>query len=265
MRLALVLFLSGAAAFAQTKQARGKQLIDDLVAALGGRSFLTMENRVESGRAYSFYHEQLSGLSVATIYTRYLSPDQVHGENQLLVREREAFGKDEKSGAVLFTGAQGYQISYRGARPLPEDQLARYRATTLHNIFYILRERLNEPGLIFEYQGTETVDNMPVNRIDITDSENVVVTVWIHQSTHLPVRQLYYRRDPLTNYRIEEVTLYGKYHDIGAGITWPLDIQRLRNGDRIFQMYSESAAANQKLSDNLFVLPSDMKVLKPIK
>ena len=46
---------------------------------------------------------------------------------------------------------------------------------------------------------------------------------------------------------------------------WPLDIQRLRNGERIYQMYADSANANQKLSESLFVLPSDMKVLKPIK
>src|SRR5262249_53268835 len=51
---------------------RGKQVIDDAVAALGGAKFLAMEDRVEAGRAYSFYREQLSGLSIAKIYTRYL-------------------------------------------------------------------------------------------------------------------------------------------------------------------------------------------------
>ena len=30
-----------------------------------------MQDRVESGRAYSFYRDQISGLSIATIYTQY--------------------------------------------------------------------------------------------------------------------------------------------------------------------------------------------------
>lgn len=266
MRPVLLLFLCGVAALPQTRQERGKQIVDEVVSAIGGPKFLSMTNHVESGRAYSFYREELSGLSVATIYTQYLNPGQVHaGDDQLLVRERQAFGKDEKSGAVLFTGGQGYQITFRGARPISQDQLIRYKATTLHNVFYILRARLHEPGMIFEYQGTETVDNLPVNKLDITDSENNVVTVWVHHSTHLPVRQLYYRRDPNTNDRIEEVTLFGKYRDIGGGIMWPLDIQRMRNGERVYQMYADSANANQKLSESLFVLPSDMKILKPLK
>src|SRR5438128_384168 len=57
---------------ADTSAERGKQIIDRAIAALGGNNFLHMQDRVESGRAYSFYREQLSGLSLAKIYTRYL-------------------------------------------------------------------------------------------------------------------------------------------------------------------------------------------------
>ncbi len=32
-----------------------------------------MEDRVENGRAYSFYNDRLSGLSIAKIYTRYVT------------------------------------------------------------------------------------------------------------------------------------------------------------------------------------------------
>ncbi|MGE5646110.1 MAG: hypothetical protein ACM336_09995 [Acidobacteriota bacterium] len=256
MRLALLL-LCAAAAFGQSRQERGKQTIDAALAALGGEKFLGMKDRVESGRAYSFYREELSGLSVATIYTQYRPGGDL--------RERQSFGKEEKSGAVLFAEGKGYQITFRGARPLPQEQLDRYRDTTLHNFFYILHERLNEPGMIFEYQGSDIVDNMPVDKVDITDADNRTVTVFLHHSTKLPVRQLYYRRDPKTGYRNEEVTIFGKFRDVGGGVMWPFDVQRLRNGERIYQMYADNVQINQNLSDNLFVLPSDIKILKPLR
>ncbi|HET9318308.1 MAG TPA: hypothetical protein VFO27_00990, partial [Bryobacteraceae bacterium] len=66
--LALVLLPAGA----ETSIERGKRLIDAAVAALGGDNFLQMQDRVETGRAYSFYREKLNGLSHARIYTRYL-------------------------------------------------------------------------------------------------------------------------------------------------------------------------------------------------
>jgi hypothetical protein len=265
MRLVLIVLLSLSSAFAQTKQERGKKIINDALAAVGGQNYLALQNRVESGRAYSFYREQLSGLSVAKIYVEYLKPSERRSPDELLVSERQAFGKDEKSGVVLFTGGTGYEITFRGARPMPQETIDRYKDTTLHNVFYILRERLDEPGMIFEFQGADFIDNVAVNKVDITDTENRTVTVFFHHLTNLPMRQIYFRRDPKTGDRIEEVTIYGKYRDAGGGVMWPMAVQRLRNGDRIYQMYADSLAINQKLSDSLFVLPAGMRILKPEK
>ncbi|HEX8985670.1 MAG TPA: hypothetical protein VF767_09570, partial [Bryobacteraceae bacterium] len=180
MRLALVVFLTGVAAFGQSKQERGKQIVDEALAALGGPKFLAMRDRVESGRAYSFYREELSGLSIATIYVRYDTPTGPASPDRLLVRERQSFGKAEKSGAVLFAEGRGYEVTFRGARLLPQDRYERYESTMLNNIFYILRMRLNEPGLIFEYQGREIIDNTPAYKVDITDAENRTVTVYFN-------------------------------------------------------------------------------------
>src|SRR5882762_4585630 len=81
--------LLGPASAAETRQERAKRVIHEALKALGGDAFLHMEDRVEFGRAYSFYREQLTGLSVAKIYTRYLTP----APGQLAVRERDSFGK----------------------------------------------------------------------------------------------------------------------------------------------------------------------------
>lgn len=253
------------AAFAQTSQERGKRAIDEALAALGGDSFLSMQDRVETGRAYSFYREELSGLSLATIYTRYLNRPDTPEPGKIWVRERQSFGKNERSGAVLFADNKGYQITFRGARPVPEETLDRFQDSMVHNIFYILRQRLGEPGLIMEYKGSDIVDNLPVEIVNITDADNRIVTVYLNRSTHLPVRQVYVRRDPKTRDRIEEVTIYSKYRDVGGGIQWPFDMQRLRNDQKIFQMYADSVEVNKGLTDELFTLPAGIKMLKPAR
>jgi hypothetical protein len=262
MRAVFLLLVALGGAFAQTSAQKGKQVLDEAIAALGGDRFLRVQDRVETGRAYSFYRAELSGLSVATISTRYLPKPDPLQPGRLLVAERESFGKDERDGAVLFFDGQGYEVTWRGARPLPKETLDRYRDSTLHNIFYILRQRLGEPGLIVEWQRSDFVDNRPVEIVNITDADNRVVTVFFDRETKLPLRQLYYRRNPVTHDRDEELTIFSKYRDVGGGVQWPYDIQRLRNGDQVYQIYSDSVSINQGLKDSLFRLPTGIKLLK---
>jgi hypothetical protein len=231
---------------------KAKQAIDDAVAALGGDQFLNMQDRVEAGRAYSFYRENLSGLSIAKIYTRYLTVDPARSGHDLGVRERQAFGKNEDT-AVVFREDGAANLNWRGAKPIPPEDFERYRDTTLRNIFYILRQRLHEPGLTFEWRGSDIVDHIPVSVVDIIDSENRAVRVFFHQDTKLPVRQEFSRLDPKTRERNEEVTHFDRYRDEG-GIQWPHQITRERNGEKIYEIFSESVSFNQDLTDDLFSL-----------
>ena len=120
-----------------------------------------MQDRIETGRAYSFYREELSGLSIARIYTRYLTRPEPPLPAFFGVRERETFGKKEDS-SVLFTENDAFEVTFRGARPVAADRYARFRESTLRNIFYILRQRLGEPGLVIESLGSDVIDNQPV-------------------------------------------------------------------------------------------------------
>src|ERR1700730_1550516 len=247
---------------AETAQEKGKRIVNECLDALGGDRYLKMENREESGRAYSFYREQLTGLSIAKIYTRYYA-DVKDPAHELAVRERENFGKKEEFG-VLFAQDEAYDITFRGARPLPQDRFANYKETTLRDFFCILRVRCREPGLIFESRGTDVIENSPVEIVDITDSDNRTTTVYFPQITKLPTLQAFYRRDPVTKDRIEEITRFSKYRDVGGGVQWPYAIERDRNGEKIYEIFSESVQVNNaKFSENLFVLPSAIKTCKP--
>jgi len=248
----------------ETRQERGKRVVMEALAALGGDAYLRMEDRVEFGRAYSLYNGQITGLSQAKIYTRYLAP----APGQLGLRERDSYGKVDarsselkESNAVLFTEEGAWEITFRGARPLDEQRYKNYKDSNLRNILYILRQRLKEPGLSFYSQGTDFYEHRPVEVVDITDADNQTVTVQFDQATKLPSRQTFRRRnEEYKDFDVEQ-TLFAKYRDVGGGVKWPGTIERDRNGSKIFQMYSESVSVNQNLTDNLFTLSANMKML----
>jgi hypothetical protein len=250
----------GAACFAaESAEEKGKRIVKEALAAMGGDAFLKMQDRVESGRAYSFYREKLSGLSRAKLYTRYLAQP---GANGLALRERQNFGKDEDQGLLFLENGEGYEITFRGARPLPPARLDLYRESTLLNAFYLFRQRLQTPGLMIEAKGSDVLVNEPVENVEFADPQNLSVMVSFHYSTKLPVRQVFYRRDA-NRVRHEESTTFGKFRDVGGGVKWPYAIVRQRDGEKIFELYSESVEINQGLKDNLFELPAGAKVLKP--
>jgi hypothetical protein len=244
---------------AESLQERGKRVVNECLDALGGERYLSMQDRVVAGRAYSFFREKLSGLSIAKIYTRFDSgvSDTTH---ELAVRERQNFGKKEDYG-TLFQEKAAYNISFRGAQPLPDDRFDRYKDTTLSDIFYILRVRMHE-ALIFESRGSDVLQNAPVEIVDITDGDNHTTTVYFHQITKLPVREVFYRRNEVTKDKDEEITLFSKYREVD-GIQWPFAIERQRNGEKSFEIFADSVKLNDpKVQGDLFELPSDIKLLK---
>ena len=109
------------------------------------------------------------------------------------LRERENFGKDESYG-VLFNENGAWEITYRGARPLDQKRIDTFRDGTLRSVFYILRQRLNEPGMDFFSRGADLYENRPVEIVDITDAEGLTTTVYFSSLDKLPVRQLLRRR-----------------------------------------------------------------------
>jgi hypothetical protein len=237
----------------ESAEAHGKRVVDDAIAALGGEKFLTMKNRIEEGRAYSFFHDKLSGLSAARIYTQYLPVDPGKTGTDLGLLEREGFGKKEES-FVLFNRDGAWEVTFRGPKPLDKDRVQRFHDSNMNNLLYILRQRLHEPGLIFEYRGTEVVENLPADLVDITDSQNRVINVAFHQSSKLPIRQVWVWRDPQTKEKNEEITRFSRYRSID-GVQWPHQINRSRNGEKVYEIFSESVTINTEFPDDLFANP----------
>lgn len=258
--LAAPAFLRAQSTLTKSAQ-RGQDLIHACIAALGGSRFLNMQDRLETGKAASFYHERVSGLSIAHLYTRYPAPSGPLPESYYGILEREAFGKKQED-IVLFTPDGGWEVTFRGVRPLPDESVAKHKETTLANFLYILRQRLHEPGMMFEDRGVDVADNQRVQRVDLTDNAGRVISVFLAAETNLPVSQRYMRFDPFYKEKIEEITRWSKYRDVGGGLMWPFAITRERDREIIYQMFSDKVSVEGNFAETLFTLPSGMKTLK---
>jgi len=264
--------LAALAAHAETSQQKGQRLVEESLAALGGQAYLNMQNRVETGRIYSSYNNKVSGMAVDALYTNYLPRPDPPEPGFLGVRVRDARGRKpeditgkKQDDVILYTDGTGYEVTFRGARPLADTAIQQFKTATLHNIFHILRQRLGEPGLTFDWRGADFFENRPVEIVDISDANNNTVTVYFDKMTKLPVRQVYYQRDPIDNTKLEEVTIFNKYRDVGGGVKWPFTIQRERNGEKVRESYWEKVEINQDLKDSMFTLPEGLKLLKKDK
>lgn len=242
---------------AETAVERGRKVVNEALEALGGDKFLAMEDRIEEGRAYSFYRSRMTGLSRAKIYTRYLK--SATGD-EIGQRERQVFGKDETY-YLLFLEDKAFSVTYRGAAPLPDERFHRYSNSTRNNILYVLHNRLKEPGLIFESRGSDIWQNTPVEIVDITDTNNNVITVYFHHISKLPVRETWTVRNSTTKEKDDYATIFTKFREVGDGVMWPFNILTERNGEKIFEMFSESVVINKNLTDDLFTLTSKTKLL----
>jgi len=241
----------------ESRPDRGNRVVHEALKAVGGDAFLALQDRTETGRIYAFDNGRPSGAGTfATVYTQYLTPEP----GKFSIRIRQIYGKNQDEGGFLFTPGGAWSLSFRGAMPLDDAEFATYRDTTLRGVFYILRQRLNEPGISFYSQGGDIFEHVPVEIVDITDAAGATTTVYFDRETFLPVRQSFRRRNKQFDDFDVEAASFAKYRDI-KGVKLPLETHRDRNGQKVFEMFVESEEINKDLRDEIFTLPANLKIL----
>lgn len=246
---------------AETRQEKGARLVRKAFESIGGQRFLDIRTQVRAGRAYSFYNRQVRGQARITIYDRFVPMRADAPADWLPVSRREVY-TPKGDYYALFLNGDGYEITYRGAVPQPEDYMQRYRLATRRDIFYFMRYRLDEAGLYYYHQGTEIVDNVPCDAVDIVDAEGEEITLYLRQSDGLPVQQRYLRRDPKTRIPYEEKSIFGRYRPVGDTLL-PWIVRRERDGERVFSLFAQSYEINRPLSAAVFSLDDSIPRLPP--
>jgi hypothetical protein len=244
----------------QSKQEEGRALVERAFQAVGGEAFLKVATQVASGRAYSFYNNRVGGLARITVYDRFEPMREDAPEGWMPVSRREVY-TEKGDYYTLFRNGKAWEVTFQGARPLPEDMLERYRLGVQRDFFYFLRYRRNEKGLYYYSPGMEIVDNTPTDVLEITDYDGDTIKVFMRQSDGLPHTGLYTRRDPKTRIPFVEKTIWSKYKPSGNGVTLPWNIRRERDEEKVYEQFAGKLETNVKLGGDIFELPRGVKEL----
>ena len=89
------------------------------------------------------------------------------------------------------TSSNGYEITYKGNKPLPADQVKEYFQRQSHSVEAVVRVWLKEPGVVVLYEGTTMVERRMADKITLLGANNDAVTLELDYTTHLPLRRTY--------------------------------------------------------------------------
>jgi len=223
----------------EERAAKGKQILDQLITALGGPTYLDIHESNCEGRLAQFAHSgELAGYTPFKVYWRY--PD----------KNRTDFSK---KGVIVnvYNGDQGWTLDRGGVTELSSVAVVDFQEQAKRDINNLLRVRLKEPGMAIRYGGIDVVDLRTVDWVEITDTEQRDFRLAVDRSTHFLVRSVVTLADDTSPDRSVETRIYTNYQ-LMDGVQTPLQITLDRNGRRVNQVFFQSCKYNPGFSEDFF-------------
>lgn len=247
----------------EASAAKAKQLLSDLVNALGGPGYTEVRESNCQGRRALFGHNgEMTGFIDIVNYRRFPDKDRTEyvskGRNTILKALIGLDGLDFAHGGIvitLFNGDQGWSFDRSGVNELPAAAISDFQEQMKRNTDNLLRLRLKEPGMDIRYGGADTVDLKQVEWVEITDSAQRNFRLALDHLTHLLVRSVVTTKDEETQQINEDVTIFSNYQ-LRDSVWVPLQISREHNGRRTAQIFYENCRFNPGLPDALFTKDS---------
>jgi hypothetical protein len=243
----------------EQSEAKGKQILADLINALGGPGYTEVRESVCEGRRVQFGHngEPTGNIGFAD-YRRYPDKDRTEyigkGHNTILQSLIGLDGLDFSHGGIvitLFNGDHGWTYDRSGVSEMPATSIRDFQEQVKRNVDNLLRLRLQEPGLAIRFGGNDTVDLKQVDWVEITDSEERKFRLAVDRSTHWLIRSAVITKDQETQQINEDVTIYSNYQ-LKDSVWTPLQVSREHNGRRALQIFNETCKFNPGFSDDIF-------------
>jgi hypothetical protein len=217
---------------------KAKAIVDQGIQALGGQAYLTIRDREQQGRGYSFHHGRESGGGVFWGFSEF--PDKERVE---LTKERDI--------AELYIGNKGFEITYKGPHPIEKKDLDDYLRRRRFSLETILRTWVNDPGVVLLFEGPVIAAQHPAVQVTLINSENESVTLCFDTDTHLPVKKSFSWRDPVDKQKNLEEEVYENYRAV-SGVMAPYNVTRYFNGDMVNQRFLNTVTINQGLDPAMF-------------
>jgi hypothetical protein len=232
---------------------RGRQLIDQMIEALGGEAWLNRSTIQIDGRGSAFFHGEPNPYITEYHELRRLpAPGQPEADRVGFLTERGMIMPGKKIDVVqIWTAGNGYEITYKGQAALPREQVEDYYRRRAHSIEDVVHTWLKAPGVMIVSEGTIMVDRRLADRVTVLAATNDAVTLDLDVATHLPLRRTFRWRNPQFNDYDEESETYDDYHTI-QGLPTPLTITRYHNGEMSNQRYLTKVVYNLPMDPSLF-------------
>jgi hypothetical protein len=227
----------------EQSNAKGRQILDQLITGLGGPTYLDVKDSDCEGRLARFGHNgEMTGYTNFKDFWRY--PDANRTEYS-------------KKGVIinLYAGDKGWTLDKGGVSELSTASVADFQDQSKRDIHNLLRRRLNEPGMVIRYGGADVVDLRPIDWVDITDAEGHNFRLAIDKTTHLLVRSVVSTADKTNESRDVETNIYTNFQ-LMDGVRTALQIAQDRNGRRSSQVFFATCKYNSNLPADLFTKAS---------
>ena len=232
---------------------RGRQLLDQMVAALGGPAWLNRQTMSTQGHTAAFFRDQPTGsnLEFAEFFQFPLSGKPQVERIEFITPKGMIMPGKKRDVVQVWTPDQGYEITYKGKNPLPKEQVDDFLRRRAHSIEAIIAVWLKAPGVVVVSEGTTMVERRTADKISILSANNDAVTLELDANTHLPLARTFEWRNQQFKDHDEDREEYDNYQTYN-GIPTPLTLSRYRNGDLVNQRFLSKVAYNQPLPADTF-------------
>ena len=220
-----------------THQAR--VALDAMVQALGGQAWLSMKNQMRQGHVAAFFQGKPSG-GTTDYWEFHVWPDH----------DRIEYTK-HRDVVQFFVGREGWEVTYKGKAPLPQEQVDDYLRRRDHSIETAVKKWLNDSRTILVYEGQHLAERHLAEQVTLISAENEAVTILMDVQTHLPLRRTFQWRDPVYKDKNLDAEEYDDYHTLD-GFPTAFTITRFKNDDMISQRFLVHASYNQPIADDFW-------------
>jgi hypothetical protein len=218
---------------------KARTVLNAMVQAMGGDAWLNLKNSMEHGHVAAFFHGQ-PDLGTTELWQFHAWPDRDRVE---VTKHRDV--------VEFYIGRDGWEVTYRGKKPMQKDLLDEYLRRRDHSIETAVKVWMKEPQTILVYEGNTMTERHMAEQVTLISPQNESVTIQMDAQTHLPLRRSFQWRDPVYKDKNTDAEEYDDYHTID-GIPTPFSVTRFKEDEMVRQYYVDKVEYNRQLPDDFW-------------
>lgn len=237
----------------QTEEQRGHNLIDEMITALGGQTWLDRQNVQQQGRFATFFQGQPNGLITDFKLTRqFVGANRPEAMRIGFLTDRGMIMPGKKIDVVqIWIDGTGSEVTYKGKTALPKEQVEDFYRRRDHSIETVVRDWIKAPGVMILAEGTSMVGRRMADKVTILTANNDAVTLELDSTTHLPLRRTFQWRNTTFKDYDEDSEDYDDYHPV-QGLPTAYTTTRYHNGEMASQTFLLDVKYNEDLPPDTF-------------